>query len=80
MGSVRHVIQRIARHVIRRISNPRFLSNMTSYDVASTFHQSLRQGGGRRAEQRAIRAAAQLPGLRGGHSLTVVLATSWDAV
>jgi len=30
-----------ARHVITRISNPRFLSRMTYYDVASTIHQSL---------------------------------------
>ena len=33
-----------ARHVIERIVNPRFLSDMASYDVASTFHQSLIRG------------------------------------
>jgi hypothetical protein len=33
-----------ARPVIKRISNPRFLSCLTSYDVASTLHLSL-QGG-----------------------------------
>ena len=32
-----------ARHVIKRILNPRFLSQMTFYDVASTIHQSLRK-------------------------------------
>ena len=33
-----------ARHIIKRILNPRFLRQMTSYDVASTIHQSLRGG------------------------------------
>jgi len=36
-----------ARHVIKRISNPSFLSQLTSYDVARTIHLSLRAGGGR---------------------------------
>ena len=30
-----------ARHVIKRILNPRFLREMASYDVASTIHQCL---------------------------------------
>jgi hypothetical protein len=29
-----------ARHVIKRIMNPRVLFQMASYDVASTIHQS----------------------------------------
>ena len=32
-----------ARHAITRISNPRVLSCMASYDVASTIHESLRR-------------------------------------
>jgi len=35
-----------ARHVIKRNLNPRFLSWMASYDVASTIHQSLEVGVG----------------------------------
>ena len=30
-----------ARHVIKRILKPRFLSQLASYNVASTVHQSL---------------------------------------
>jgi len=30
-------------HVIKRVSNPRFMSQMVSYDVASIIHQSLYQ-------------------------------------
>ena len=33
-----------ARHVIKHMSNPRCLSQMSSYDVASTVHQSLDLG------------------------------------
>jgi len=33
-----------ARHVIKCILNPHFLSYMASYDVASTIHQSLIRG------------------------------------
>ena len=33
-----------ARHVIKTILNPRFLSQMASYDVASTIHESLQVG------------------------------------
>ena len=38
------VVLSCARHVITRVLNPRFLSSMTSYDVASTTHQSLLGG------------------------------------
>ena len=44
-----------ARHVIQRLVNPRFLSQMASYDVASTIHQSLGPGRVRHQE-------AQVPG------------------
>jgi hypothetical protein len=33
-----------AGHIIKRISNPRFLSPTTSYDVAITIRQSLHGG------------------------------------
>ena len=33
-----------ARHVIKRISNPRFLNYTASYDAASAIHQSLPLG------------------------------------
>ena len=35
-----------ARHVIEHMLNPRFLTSTASYDVASTIHQSLINGGG----------------------------------
>jgi len=35
-----------ARYVIKRILNPHLLSQMASYDMASTIHQSLGGGGG----------------------------------
>ena len=34
----------VARHVIQRVLNPCFLSQMTSYDVASTIQESLVDG------------------------------------
>ena len=41
----RHGLMNSARHVMKRIWDPRFPSVMTSYDVASITHQSLRLGG-----------------------------------
>jgi len=42
------------RHVIKRSSNPCFLSNMTSCDVASTIHQSVLMDSARHAITRIL--------------------------
>jgi len=41
VNALRSVLMDSARHVITRILNPRFLSHMAFYDLASTVHQSL---------------------------------------
>ena len=59
-----------ARHVIKRMLNPRFLSYMTCYDVASTMHQSLLRGldGGGRT---VMRVAALSTAMGGAHRVVL---------
>jgi hypothetical protein len=47
-----------ARHVIKRVLNSAFVSEMVSYDVASTVHQSLGGGGGGQEAQAHARGRA----------------------
>ena len=48
----------VARHLIKRIVNPRLLSCMAFYDVASNIWQALARGGGWRCARTRTRPGA----------------------
>ena len=70
-----------ARHVIKRILNPRFLSLASSYDVASSIHQSLYIGDYAAGVSTLMRALAATETAVGRHSPAVanVLVALGDA-